>query len=117
MPMSSSFVEMQRSSQKKLFGLMLVVLSFAFYGALMLVPFTPFSAGGKLQLSAGLILMGEASFWIAVLILGKEMVSKYRHIDLRNWLGTASQTKRAGTLKSENNEGTSANQVSTTLEK
>ncbi len=96
---------------------MLVVLSFAFYGALMLVPFTPFSAGGKLQLSAGLILMGEASFWIAVLILGKEMVSKYRHIDLRNWLGIAARTKRAGMLKGENIEGTSANQVSAILEK
>ncbi len=96
---------------------MLVVLSFVFYGALMLVPFTPFSAGGKLQLSAGLILMGEASFWIAVLILGKEVVSKYRHIDLRNWLGTASRTKRAGMLKGENIEGMSANQVSAILEK
>jgi len=115
--MSSSFVEMQRSSQKKLFGLMLVVLSFAFYGALMLVPFAPLSASGKLQLSAGLILMGEASFWIAVLILGKEMASKYRRIDLRNWLGTAFRTKRAETLKGENNEGMSANQVSATLEK
>jgi hypothetical protein len=115
--MSSSFVEMQRSSQKKLFGLMLVVLSFAFYGALMLVPFAPLSASGKLQLSAGLILMGEVSFWIAVLILGKEMASKYRRIDLRNWLGTAFGTKRAETLKGENNDGMSANQVSATLEK
>ncbi len=96
---------------------MLVVLSFAFYGALMLVPFAPLSASGKLQLSAGLILMGEACFWIAVLILGKEVVSKYRHIDLRNWLAPASRTKRAGTLKGENNEGTSANQVSAILEK
>jgi hypothetical protein len=108
---------MQRSSQKKLFGLMLVVLSFAFYGAILLVPLAPLSASGKLQLSAGLILMGEACFWIAVLILGKEVVSKYRHIDMRNWLGTASRTKRTGMLKGENNEGMSANQVSATLEK
>jgi len=83
----------------------------------MLVPFTPFSAGGKLQLSAGLIIMGEASFWIAVLILGKEMVSKYRHIDLRNWLGTAARPKKAEVLKGENNKDTSANQVSDILEK
>jgi len=108
---------MQRSSQKKLFGLILVLLSFAFYGALLLVPFAHISASGKMQLSAGLILMGEACFWIAVLILGKEMVSKYPRIDLRNWLGTASGTKRAGTLKGENNEGTSANQVYAILEK
>jgi hypothetical protein len=103
---------MQRSLQKKRLGLMLVVISFAFYGALMLVPFAPLSASRKLQFSAGLILMGEACFWIAVLILGKEVASKYRHIDLRNWLGTASRTKKAGTLDSENNEGMSANQVS-----
>jgi hypothetical protein len=108
---------MQRSSRKKQLGLTLVVLSFAFYGALLLVPFTPFSAGGKLQLSAGLIIMGEASFWVAVLILGKEMVSKYRHIDLRNWLGTAAQPKKTEVLKGENNKDTSANQVSAILEK
>jgi hypothetical protein len=96
---------------------MLVVLSFAFYGALMLVPFTPFSASGKLQLSAGLIIMGEASFWIAVLILGKEMVSKYRHILLRNWLGTAARAKEAGSLKGENNKNAGDNQVSAILEK
>lgn len=98
-------------------GLMLVVLSFAFYGALMLVPFTPFSAGGKLQLSAGLIIMGEASFWIAILILGKEMVSKYRSIDLRKLLGTAERPKKADMLKGENNKDKSDNQVSAILEK
>jgi hypothetical protein len=96
---------------------MLVVLSFAFYGAIMLVPFTPFSASGKLQLSAGLIIMGEASFWIAVLILGKEMVSRLCHIDLRNWLGRAARPKKADVLKGENNEDTSANQVPSILEK
>jgi hypothetical protein len=45
------------------------------------------------------------------------MVSKYRHIDLRNWLGTVARPKKAEVLKGENNKDTSANQVSAILEK
>jgi hypothetical protein len=50
----------------------------------LLVPFIPFSTGNKLLLSSLLVVFGEVSFWIAVLILGKEFVSKYRNIDWRS---------------------------------
>lgn len=71
---------------KKWLGLTLIVLSFIFYGGLLLVPFTPFSAGNKIVISSLLVIMGEASFWIGILILGKEAVSKYRNIDWRSML-------------------------------
>ena len=94
-----------------------MILSFAFYGSLMLVPFLHFSAGRKLQLSAGLVIMGEASFWIAVLILGKEAVSRFKNIDLRNWWSTALRAKSAGASKGEDNDGMNADQILAISEK
>lgn len=52
--------------------------SFAFYSGLLLVHFMPFSSSGKILLSSLLVICGEGSFWIGVLILGKQVVSKYR---------------------------------------
>jgi len=58
-------------SIKKDLGYLMIVLSFASYGGLLLVPFASFSAEVKIILSSTLIILGEASFWIAVLILGE----------------------------------------------
>ena len=74
---------MERTNQealKKRIGVLLIVLSFAFYGILLLVPFAPFSAGRKVILSSILVVLGEASFWIAALILGKELIKNYKNI-------------------------------------
>ena len=60
--------------------MLLIFLSFAFYGILLLVPFAPFSAGRKVILSSILVVLGEASFWIAALILGKELIKNYKNI-------------------------------------
>ncbi|MBP7331799.1 MAG: hypothetical protein BWY65_00798 [Firmicutes bacterium ADurb.Bin373] len=59
-------------------GLLLIILSFVFYGGLLLVPFTPYAAGTKAVISSALVVSGEASFWLGALILGKELVSKYK---------------------------------------
>ena len=76
--------EMQeRSNQgalRRWLGMLLIFLSFAFYGILLLVPFAPFSAGRKVILSSILVVLGEASFWIAALILGKELIKNYKNI-------------------------------------
>jgi hypothetical protein len=63
---------------KRLLGITLFLLSFVFYGCLALVPFAIISAGSKLALSSALIIFGEASFWLSVLILGKEAASRFR---------------------------------------
>ena len=82
--------EMQeRSNQgalKRRLGMLLIILSFAFYGILLLVPFAPFSAGRKVILSSILVVLGEASFWIAALILGKELIKNYKNIFQREKL-------------------------------
>lgn len=70
---------------KRWMALALVGLSFVFYGAILLIPFAPFSAKDKLLLSSSSLVCGEASFWIAVLIAGREALSRYRILDLRTW--------------------------------
>lgn len=62
----------------KKMGLFLVILSCVLYGGLLLVPFTPYTTGTKAVISSALVVSGEASFWLGALILGKEIVTKYR---------------------------------------
>jgi hypothetical protein len=71
---------------KRRLGILLIILSFAFYGILLLVPFAPFSAGRKVILSSILVVLGEASFWIAALVLGKKLVNNYINIFRREKL-------------------------------
>lgn len=73
-------------SLKRWLGIALVVLSFAFYGCLLLVPLTSFTGDGKIVLSSLLVILGEASFWLAVIILGREAIARYRRVDWRSWL-------------------------------
>lgn len=60
-------------------GLALVVLSFVLYGGILLVPFLPLSTGGKIAVSSGLAVTGELSFWIGGIILGREIIARYRN--------------------------------------
>ena len=83
---------MGRSNQgafKRRLGMLLIILSFAFYGIILLVPFAPFSAGRKVILSSILVVLGEASFWIAALILGKELIKNFKNIFQREKLKDA----------------------------
>ena len=73
-------------SLKRWLGIALVVLSFAFYGCLLLVPLSSFSTESKIALSTLLVILGEGSFWLAVIILGREAIAKYRRVDWRNRL-------------------------------
>ncbi|KAF1084961.1 hypothetical protein SPSYN_01097 [Sporotomaculum syntrophicum] len=59
-------------------GVICVVLSFVFYGAILLVPFLPYPTSSKVAITSGLVVLGEASFWIGGFILGKELLTKYR---------------------------------------
>jgi hypothetical protein len=73
-------------SLKRWLGIALVAASFAFYGCLLLVPISSFSAERKIALSAALVILGEGSFWLAVLILGREAMAKYRDFNWRKRL-------------------------------
>ncbi|RHW42677.1 hypothetical protein D1B31_03545 [Neobacillus notoginsengisoli] len=79
------------SHQKKkarltVIGAALIILSCILYGAILLVPLTSFSTGTKVAITAGLVISGEATFWIGGIILGKEAVTRYRkNLNPLNW--------------------------------
>ena len=73
-------------SLKRWLGMALFILSFAFYGFLLLVPLTPFSAESRIALSVAVVILAESSFWLSVILLGREAIAKYRKVDLRNRL-------------------------------
>ena len=67
---------------------LLVVVPSALYAAVPAVPFLPLSTGAKVLLASGLVVVAEAVFWGAALLLGKEIVARYRRfLDPRGWSG------------------------------
>lgn len=71
---------------KRWLGMALFILSFALYGFLLLVPFIPFSAESKIAFSAAVVVLAESSFWLSVILLGREAIAKYRKVDWRSLL-------------------------------
>ncbi|ACV61656.1 hypothetical protein Dtox_0746 [Desulfofarcimen acetoxidans DSM 771] len=67
-------------------GIGLVVLSFILYGLILLIPFVSFSTGIKVTISTVLVVLGEISFWVGGIILGKEVISRYKKfLNPINW--------------------------------
>ena len=64
----------------------LVVVPGLFYAAVLGVPFLPLGTGTKIWLSATLVVAAEGTFVISALVLGREVVSRYRRsLDPRAW--------------------------------
>ena len=67
-------------------GIGALILSFIFYGSLLLLPFLTLAGVTKAAAIPVLIGLAEISFWIGGLILGREFVLRYRRFfDPRNW--------------------------------
>lgn len=62
---------------KKL-GWVLFVLSFVLFGLLLVVPFLNLSAGQATSTALVLAVAGEIAFWAGGVLLGREVVRKYR---------------------------------------
>lgn len=73
-------------SLKRRLGIALFILSFVFYGLLLLVPFITISTESKVAFSAAMVLLGEGSFWLSVILLGREAIEKYRRVNWRSRL-------------------------------
>jgi len=69
-------------------ALILVILSFVFYGLAMLTPLAPLSIAFKAAVIPAFIIMGEIVWWFGVAIVGKQAVSKYReYLNPCKWFG------------------------------
>ncbi|TAJ08467.1 MAG: transporter suffix domain-containing protein [Nitrospirae bacterium] len=67
-------------------GVACLVLSCLLYAGLLLVPFLPFGFGGQALASAGLVVTGEAAFWVGCLLAGRELMVRYRkQLNPRSW--------------------------------
>ena len=65
---------------------LLVVVPGLLYAAVLGVPFLPLGTGTKIWLSAALVVAAEVTFVISALVLGKEVVSRYRRsLNPRAW--------------------------------
>jgi hypothetical protein len=70
---------------KKL-GILLFILSFVFYALILMIPLLAVSLQTKTLITALLVIAGEISFWSGGLILGKEVIRKYRRfLNPKNW--------------------------------
>ena len=67
-----------RSKWGRTLGILLIVLSFLAYGVLLGLPFLPLEGKAKLALAPVLVGVGEATFWIGGLFVGKELITRYR---------------------------------------
>lgn len=68
-------------------AILLVILSFIFYGMIFLVPFMPCTLSEKAMSVSGLVATGEITWWVGVAIVGKQAVTKYRkYLNPCKWL-------------------------------
>ena len=52
----------------------------------LVVPFLPLTTGQKVWASGGLVVAAEVVFWVSALLLGREVVRRYRsRLDPRTW--------------------------------
>lgn len=71
----------------RILGIILIIFSFILYAIILYIPFTPFSPATKGIICTILIITREISFWLGVVILGKEFVTRYlRYINVMPWL-------------------------------
>lgn len=70
----------------KYLGLGLIVLSTLLYICVFVIPFTSLSLKVKAVMVPALVVAGEVTFWVGAVLVGKELVMKYRsRLNPRNW--------------------------------
>ena len=67
-----------RSKWGRTLGISLIVFSCLAYGVILSLPLPSLAGQVKLALASLLLGMGEASFWIGGVLLGKELVMRFR---------------------------------------
>jgi hypothetical protein len=64
----------------------LVILSFVLYGLILFLPFFPLSTSQKIAVAPLLALLGELAFWPGGVLLGREVVARYKaYLNPCNW--------------------------------
>jgi hypothetical protein len=78
----------KRAGLTRLVGIVLLVAAVLFWVAAPAVLLTPLSTAQKAWTSSAFLVLGEVAFWVAAVVLGREVFRHYRRfLDPRGWLG------------------------------
>jgi Kef-type K+ transport system membrane component KefB len=78
----------RKPNRTRLLGMVLLVAAVMFWVAAPAVVFFPLPAGQKVWAGSAFLVMGEVAFLVAALVLGREVVRRYRRfLDPRSWFG------------------------------
>ncbi|GGK04430.1 hypothetical protein GCM10007063_28440 [Lentibacillus kapialis] len=81
-----SIKKKQKNSIFYKLGTALLIISVLCWLIAAVTTFTPISLTVKASIITGSLIIGEILFWIGALLVGKEVVSKYkRYLNPRNW--------------------------------
>lgn len=68
-------------------GIFLITVSTLFFLSIAALPFLDFSGKSKLTLTTVAVVLGEITFWIGGILLGKELFNKYKsRLNPFNWM-------------------------------
>jgi hypothetical protein len=59
-------------------GLLSIVISCLLWAAILVIPFLPLSPLQKASIATSLVVISEVSFWVGILLAGKELAHRYR---------------------------------------
>ena len=67
-------------------GIILMIVCVVAFLAIPVVPFTKLESSYKITLTTVLFVIGEITFWTGGILLGKELLNKYKsRINPKNW--------------------------------
>lgn len=69
---------MDKKKLKFRFGITLISISVTFFLIIFALPFIPMDLKFKLALSTTLVVVGEVSFWVGTILIGKDVYLKFK---------------------------------------
>lgn len=76
----------KKTRQARLLGWTVLGVSAGLWAAVVVVPFLPLPGVRKAWTAGALAVAGEVAFWVAAVVLGREVVRRYRNFsNPRNW--------------------------------
>lgn len=75
-------------------GIVLLIICVVAFLAIPVVPFLSIGNGAKVTIAAVLFVIGEATFWVGALLVGKELLAKYTsQLNPKNWFKRKSENQ------------------------
>ena len=82
----SKINKMTKNNWKLRLGISLMILSGFIFGSLLIVPFLNIDSKTKITATTVIIVIGKITFWSGGLLVGKEMLTKYKsYLNPKNW--------------------------------